>query len=240
MPDIGWMDSSRLWFKSMHGFSAREQARSTTVCQWVVQQGSPLLIRDSTADSRFRVKDGPDADGPGTIELENALPCRSYLGVPLLGPGQRVIGTLAVLAIEADRFSQEHINLISILARQAVTRVELYNRTAAQEQAQKSRQRLERALSIERNFVAATLDSIPALVAVLDTAGRMVRFNRPAEELTGLRLVDIVGRPFVDEVLVEREARGWGRRTKSGWLRAVRLPVRMKTFGLPVRELRDV
>ena len=205
---IGWMDSSRLWFKSTHGFLAKEQARSTSACRFVVQQGAPLLVRDAAADSRFRTKK-VGGDGGGAIELENALPCHSYLGVPLVGPGNRIIGTLAVLAIEANRFSPEHINLINILARQVVTRVELYNRTTAQEQAQRSRQRLERALAIERNFVAATLDSIPALVAVLDTAGRMVRFNRPAEELTGLRLVDIVGRPFVDEVLVEREARGW-------------------------------
>jgi len=197
---LGWVDSNRLWFKCTYGFMARDQDRATTACQWMVQQGAPLLIRDAAEDSRF---------GPEGIELENALPCRSYLGVPLIGPANRVIGTLAVLAIDPNRFSPEHVNLISILARQAVTRVELYSRTAAQEHAQRSRQRLERALAIERNFVAATLDSIPALVAVLDTAGRMVRFNRPCEELTGLRLGEIVGRPFVDEVLVEREARGW-------------------------------
>ena len=197
---IGWMDATRLRFKCTYGFLAQEQDRAATACQWVMQQRSPLLVKDSTMDARF-----PAAG----IEVENALPCKSYLGVPLLGPGNRIIGTLAVLAIEPQRFSPEHIGLINILARQVVTRVELYNRTAAQEQAQRSRQRLERALAIERNFVAATLDSIPALVAVLDTAGRMVRFNRPAEELTGLRLGEIVGRPFVDEVLVEREARSW-------------------------------
>jgi two-component system sensor histidine kinase VicK len=201
---LGWMDSSRLWFKCTYGFMARDQDRTTTACQWMMRQGTPLLIRDAAEDSRFRAEEGDRA-----VEIENALPCRSYLGVPLIGPGNRVIGTLAVLAIESNRFSPEHINLISILARQAVTRVELYSRTVAQEQAQRSRQRLERALAIERNFVAATLDSIPALVAVLDTAGRMVRFNRPCEELTGLRLGEIVGRPFVEEVLVEREARGW-------------------------------
>ena len=197
---IGWMEATRLHFKCTYGFLARDQDRATTACQWVMQQGSPLLIADSSTDARF-----PSAG----IEVENALPCKSYLGVPLLGPANRTIGTLAVLASERQRFSPEHIGLINILARQIVTRVELYSRTAAQEQAQRSRQRLERALAIERNFVATTLDSIPALVAVLDTAGRMVRFNRPAEELTGLRLGEIVGRPFVDEVLVEREARGW-------------------------------
>jgi two-component system sensor histidine kinase VicK len=205
---LGWMDSSRLWFKCTYGFMARDQDRATTADQWVVHQGSPLLVRDATTDARFRrAGDGPNGE-PG-VELENALPCLSYLGVPLLGPANQVIGTLSVLAIEANRFSPEHGNLLNILARQAVTRVELYSRTIAQEQAQRSKHRLERALAIERNFVAATLDSIPALVAVLDTAGRMVRFNRPAEELTGLQLSEIVGRPFVDEVLVEREARGW-------------------------------
>jgi PAS domain S-box-containing protein len=197
---LGWMDETRLRFKCTYGFLARDQDRATTACQWVLQQGAPLLIKDSTTDARFP---------PDGILVENALPCKSYLGVPLVGPGNRLIGTLAVLAIEPQRFSPEHINLINILARQAVTRVELYNRTAAQEYAQRSSQRLEQALAIERNFVAATLDSIPALVAVLDTAGRMVRFNRPAEELTGLRLSEIAGQPFVDEVLVEREARGW-------------------------------
>jgi two-component system, OmpR family, sensor histidine kinase VicK len=197
---LGWIQSGRLWFKSTHGFLASDQDFATTACQWMMQQGAPLLVRDAAGDARF---------SPVGIELENALPCRSYLGVPLIGPGNRLLGTLAVLAVEPGRFSQEHINLVNILARQAVTRVELYNRIAAQEQAQRSRQRLERALAIERNFVAATLDSIPALVAVLDTAGRMVRFNRPCEELTGLRLGEIVGRPFVDEILVDREARGW-------------------------------
>jgi PAS domain S-box-containing protein len=201
---LGWMDSTRLWFKCTYGFLARDQDRATTADQWVVHLGSPLLVRDATTDARFARPQGE----PG-VELENALPCLSYLGVPLLGPANQVIGTLSLLAIEVNRFSPEHVNLINILARQAVTRVELYSRTIAQEQAQRSAIRLERALAIERNFVAATLDSIPALVAVLDTAGRMVRFNRPAEELTGLQLSDIVGRPFVEEVLVEREARGW-------------------------------
>jgi two-component system, OmpR family, sensor histidine kinase VicK len=201
---LGWMSSDRLYFKSTYGFMAREQDRETSACQWVVAQGAPLLVRDAAAES----ESDPRIPAEG-IALENALSCQSYLGIPLLAPGNRVLGTLAVLAIEPNRFSREHIGLVSILARQAVTRMELYNRTAAQEQAQRSRQRLERALAIERNFVSATLDSIPALVAVLDTAGRMVRFNRPCEELTGLHLGEIVGRPFVDEILIEREARGW-------------------------------
>ena len=54
----------------------------------------------------------------------------------------------------------------------------------------RARQRTERALAMERCFVATTLDSIPALVVVLDTAGRVIRFNQPCAQLTGLDPTD--------------------------------------------------
>jgi PAS domain-containing protein len=52
--------------------------------------------------------------------------------------------------------------------------------------------------------VATTLDAIPALVVVLDTAGRVVRFNQPYAQLTGLDPTTSAGRPFV-ETLLEAE-----------------------------------
>ena len=193
------MDFSRLWFKSRFGFKGSEQPRSSTACQWVLEKGEPLLIRDAGQDPRFP---------PDGIPLIGAAPCRSYAGVPLITSSQQVIGTLAVLAREPERFNQEHITLLEILGRQAVTRLELYARIRAQEHAQRARQRSERALAIERCFVAATLDSVPALVAVLDTAGRMVRLNYSCAQLTGLSLADAVGKPFVEEVL-EADDRSW-------------------------------
>ena len=128
--------------------------------------------------------------------------------VPLLSGDMQIIGTLAVLARTADRFKPEHLTLLETLGRQVVTRLELYSRIRLQEQAQRQRQRTERALAIERCFVAATLDSIPALVTVLDTAGRVVRMNEPCSQLTGLSLAHAIGRPFVEEFL-EEEDRAW-------------------------------
>jgi two-component system, OmpR family, sensor histidine kinase VicK len=196
---MGWMDFSRLWFKSQFGFKAQEQPRSSTACQWLLEKGQPLLILDAAGDPRFP---------PTGIALMAAKPCRSYAGVPLISSAEQVIGTLAVLARDPDHFNREHITLLEVLGRQIVTRLELYARIRAQEQSQRVRQRSERALAIERCFVAATLDSIPALVAVLDTAGRTVRLNHSCAQLTGLSLADAVGRRFVDEVL-EPEDRPW-------------------------------
>ena len=147
-----------------------EQPRAATACQWVLERGEPLLIRDAGQDPRFP-PEGIPLSGP-------SLPL--VCGHSADDSNQQVVGTLAVLAREPNRFSEEHLTLLEILGRQAVTRLELYSRIRAQEQAQRARQRTERALAIERCFVAATLDSIPALVAVLDTAGRMVRMNSPA------------------------------------------------------------
>jgi len=196
---IGWMDFNRLWFKSRFGFTATEQPNTETACQWVIQSGTSMLVRDAAEDGRF---------SPEGIEIPGGARCRSYAGVPLISDRQQVVGTLAVLARMPDQFRPEHLTLLEVLGRQAMTRLELYNRIRTQEQAQRARQRTERALAVERCFVAATLDSIPALVAVLDTAGRVVRFNQSCAQLTKLSLADATGRSFVEEVL-EAQDRDW-------------------------------
>jgi two-component system, OmpR family, sensor histidine kinase VicK len=189
---LGWMDCSRLWFKSRFGFKATEQPRAATGCHSVIENGESLLIADSGKDSRYP---------PEGILLPNAEPCLSYAAAPLIASDQRAVGVFAVLARKANQFAPEHLTLLEILGRQAITRLELYSRVRLQEQAQRQRQRAERALAIERCFLAATLDSIPALVVVLDTAGRIVRMNDACTLSTGLSLASAVGRLFVDEFL---------------------------------------
>ncbi len=196
---IGWMDYNRLWFKSRFGFKATDQPRAATACQWMLEKNEPLLIADARLDPRFP---------PEGIPVPNAGPCLSYAAVPLISSDEQTIGTMAVLAREAGRFHSEHLTLLEILGRQVVTRLELYLRVRLQEQAQRQRQRVERALDMERCFVAATLDSIPALVTVLDTAGRVVRMNEACAQLTGLSLANAAGRPFVEE-FIEADDRSW-------------------------------
>ncbi|MDE3148693.1 MAG: PAS domain S-box protein [Acidobacteriota bacterium] len=196
---IAWLDFNRLWFKAQFGFRAPEQPRASTPCQWVLDKGESLLIADAREDSRFQ---------PEGIPLIGAKHCRSYAGIPLISSGQQPVGTLAVLARDPERFRPEQLTYLEALGRQVMTRVELYSRIRAQEQAQRAWQRTERALAMERCFVAATLDSIPALIVVLDTAGRVVRLNHSCAQLTGLSLADAVGGLFVEEVLEAKE-RSW-------------------------------
>jgi PAS domain S-box-containing protein len=65
----------------------------------------------------------------------------------------------------------------------------------------RARQRIESALTVERNFVSTVLDTVDALVAVYDTAGRIVRFNRACETTSGYDFPTLVGRYLWDKLI---------------------------------------
>jgi two-component system sensor histidine kinase VicK len=111
-----------------------------------------------------------------------------------------ILGTLAVCSAEPNAFGRTNLENLQILARQIVTRLELYATGHTQENVVRSRQRSEQALTVERNFVAAVLNTISALVLVFDTAGRIVRFNRACEVISGYTFGDLAGRSFPEEL----------------------------------------
>src|SRR5450432_953428 len=58
--------------------------------------------------------------------------------------------------------------------------------------------RTEEALQEERNVVSTILDTVGALVVVLDPQGRIIRFNRACEQMTGLSLAAVEQKLFWD------------------------------------------
>ena len=66
--------------------------------------------------------------------------------------------------------------------------------------------RTEEALQEERNVVSGILDTVGALVVVLDTEGRIVRFNRACEQMTGYTLAEVQGKFIWDLFLGPEEA----------------------------------
>src|SRR5579862_9678997 len=65
--------------------------------------------------------------------------------------------------------------------------------------------RAEEALQQERNLLSAILDTVGALVVVLDHQGRIIRFNRACEQLTGYVFSDAQGKPLWDLFVVPEE-----------------------------------
>jgi len=65
--------------------------------------------------------------------------------------------------------------------------------------------RTEAALQEERNVVSAILDTVGAFVVVLDPEGRIIRFNRACEEMTGYSFAEVQGKHIWDLPLVPEE-----------------------------------
>lgn len=57
----------------------------------------------------------------------------------------------------------------------------------------------------ERNFVSAILDTVGALIIVVDTQGRIIRFNSTCEQVTGYTFAQVKGKHFWDLFIVPEE-----------------------------------
>ncbi|HEX3663201.1 MAG TPA: PAS domain S-box protein [Acidobacteriaceae bacterium] len=192
---LGFLDAQRLWLKSRFGFQAPEIPRLATADQYTILEPEPLLIADAAMEPRFPVRG---------IPLTRTIFCRSYLGAPLVGP-DGAIGTLAVLSSKPNQFTGKHASTLGVLARQIMMRLEYSIHSRSQDRSLRSRQRIERALTVERNFVSAVLDTMSALVLVVDTSGRIVRFNRACEEISGYTFAELAGRSFPQELFLPEE-----------------------------------
>lgn len=60
-------------------------------------------------------------------------------------------------------------------------------------------------LQIERDFIAAVLETAGSLVVILDREGRIVRFNRACEQITGYTIDEVRGKAIWDLFLITEE-----------------------------------
>jgi two-component system, OmpR family, sensor histidine kinase VicK len=140
------------------------------------------------------------AFAPGGIFL-SGRPFRFYAGAPLITQSGVRVGALFVLDSPTRRLTPFQTQSLTVLARQAMTSIELNYALRQMESVVRSRQRIESALTVERNFVSTVLDTVDALVAVFDTAGRIVRFNRACEAASGYDFPTLVGRYLWDKLI---------------------------------------
>ena len=63
-------------------------------------------------------------------------------------------------------------------------------------------------LDKERDFISLLLDTVGALVCVLDAEGKIVLFNRACEEITGYTYAEVIGKYVWDLFIIEEEIEG--------------------------------
>lgn len=188
---VSFVDRERVWFKSRIGIPVTGMARDDSPCDETILGDDVFQIPDAAKDDHY--EDGVIAIGDEDF--------RFYAGAPLRTADGSTVGCLCVYDKEPRLLDEVEANTLRVLARQVMTRLELTVSTRTADRDARSRQRVEAALTVERNFVSAVLDTVGALVVVLDTAGRIVRFNRICETISGYALSEVVGRTEWDTLV---------------------------------------
>ncbi len=168
--------------------------RNVSPCEFCLRGTDVLEIPDARYHPEFR----PDGI------LVGGRVSRFYAGAPLVTRFGVRLGCLFVQSPIPQTLTDRQRSALGMLARQVVSRFELNVRGPQQEFGERDRMRVESALSVERNFVSTVLDTVGALVAVFDTAGRIVRFNRTCEQVSGYTSSQLLGR-FLWERLIPAE-----------------------------------
>ncbi len=177
-----------------HGLSAGMLPRQTLPCETTIEAEGIYQVPDARRDPAF---------APAGFVLGDAR-FSFYAGAPIQTPRGIAIGSLFVLDTQPRKLSPTQLDGLEALSHMVTTRLELILRVRDTQRSSRARQRVEAALTVEKNFVAAVLDTVGALVIVFDPTGRIVRFNRACEIISGYRSADLVGK-FAWERLIPQE-----------------------------------
>jgi signal transduction histidine kinase len=115
---ITLVDGERRWFKARYGIDYTETPRDTSFCGHVVASETPLVVRDSHDDERF--VDNPFVTGAPHV--------RFYAGMPLRTRQGFVLGTLCVLDRMPHEPTPPQLDMLGLLAHQAVELLEARRR----------------------------------------------------------------------------------------------------------------
>ena len=184
-----------VWFKSSVGLHASSMPRADAPCDETIR-GNDLFTVPNAADDEQYGETGIHI-GSQTFQF--------YAGAPLVTSDGSAIGCLCIYDDRPRELDEVEANTLRTLAQAILTRMELNLRLRSNEREARTRQRVEAALTVERNFVSAVLDTVGALVVVFDTAGRVVRFNRICEIISGYPVDEIVGHTLWDTLVPASE-----------------------------------
>jgi GAF domain-containing protein len=110
------IDRHRQWFKSRVGFENAESPRSESICAHAVLKPDRILeVPDAAKDKRFA----------GMPAIAGGPRVRFYAGAPHVGARGHAVGTICVMDREPRTLTDDQRHALRILARQAVSQLEL-------------------------------------------------------------------------------------------------------------------
>ncbi len=187
---VSLVDAQRQWFKSKVGLDASETSRDLAFCAHALLEENVFVVPDALKDERF-------FDNPLVAGAPNV---RFYAGAQLTSQEGLNVGTLCVIDHEPRQLSEEQVETLRGLARQAAAQIDL-------RRINNRLKRINQALTIRAREVEHAweqlddlLDNSSDLIQSLSPEGRFVYVNRAwsnvlgysAEEAKRMSVFDII------------------------------------------------
>ncbi len=138
---------------------------------WAIHERKALVSRDIREDPRFRSAAGTRGKA-----------VRSLMAIPLIVQDE-VVGVLSVHSYAPNAYTEENVKILSVIASQAAA---LYKELEA--------------LTALASYTDNILRSIAAGVLTLDREGRVLTWNKAAEDITSIRAGDVGGLHFSEVI----------------------------------------
>lgn len=190
MSFVSLVDADEQWFKSKVGLDIDGSSRDTAFCAHsIAQPNEVMVVSDAENDKRF--EDNPLVIGKPHI--------RFYASAPLITPEGHAIGTLCTADHQPRELSEEQLEALRALSRQAVAQLELRRSLQQLKQEQAKTERLlcnvlpmEIALRLKDkpNAMAKRMDNVSILFADL------VGFTRIASVIPPETLLQVLNDIF--------------------------------------------
>ncbi len=178
------VDSNRQWFKSAQGLSVSETPRSISFCGHAILQDELLLINDAQLDPRFA--DNPLVTGDPFI--------RFYAGQPLKNSNGLKLGTLCLIDSNYRDLNAEEQQSFRDLAALVENELNSIQLEAAM------RHTLREQAREEVHFQAHLLDIVQQAVIATDPQGKIIYWNKFAEQLYGWAKAEVLGQAILDVI----------------------------------------
>ncbi len=150
------------------------------VVGWVAKEKKAIMLENAMHSKEIKVRQHSQEDPV----------IRSYMAVPLI-VSNNVIGILSISNSKPGMFKQRDVQMISIIGSQIAAILEA-----------------NRALSETRQFSNHILENVNSGIIVIDKMQRVVTFNKQAENITGYRNDEVIGRD-IKNIKLKKTPEDW-------------------------------
>ncbi len=189
---LNLIDSNTLWPISQQGSALAPTNIEDSVCQYTVAGSGHLEIPDLSADERFSEK----------AYVKGAPFFKSYLGVPLQSKAGANLGTLCVFDSESKLISNEKIELMKIIAQEAVEKLKSLNAISS------LRKELATANNRQKEIAKELRDPLAGIVGLSDVLMEQINEFKPEDIKEYSALINVSSKSILDaadEIIVANE-----------------------------------